>query len=326
MNEIAAAQSALQAWKSIVGTASPEPLRQVTNPLWRVVTEAGREFVLKLLPEFAPGMSPVEAFRVVSHLHGAGVPVVPPIVTDDASIHTSVDERQYVLLPLVPTDVGNHELGPNAATTSRAIGAAIAQLHRAFLDCPWPASSYTEDPAPQILGERLPLLSAEATRPVAPLVDRLWAAVADLPVQLTHGDCNTGNVLVHGTQVSAFIDIDHVPIGPRVRDLSYYLASRFNEHLGRSETAERDAAATVAVLGNYVAGYQQVFPLSERELGALVPLILLVEIGGAHWWLHGWVPQPERYQQGVGVITWIVEHLDGLATAAGTPPLPRPGS
>jgi Ser/Thr protein kinase RdoA (MazF antagonist) len=298
-----------------------ESMPLVNNPLWRVVAEDGREFVLKRLPEFPPGSGPVDAFRVLTHLQAAGVPVALPVVTDDAAINTLAGDRSYALLPFVASDSGNHELGSEAAVTSYVIGAAIGRFDQVLADCPWQVRSYVDDPASDILEEALSKLPEEVVRVVAPFVDRLRVAVSGLPTQRTHGDCNTGNVLVRGTRVSGFIDIDHLPIGPRVRDLSYYLASRLRVHLSQPGTAERDAAAMVAVLGAYVAGYQETCPLSEQELAAVVPLVLLVEIGSAHWSLHGWVPSPDSYQRSVRAIAWVTGHLDELTEAAGTPPM-----
>lgn len=313
---------ALNAWRSAVDVAELAPLPRISNSLWRVVAKNARVFVLKRLPEFAPGVGPVEEFRVLCYLQAAGIPVALPVLTDDGAIHTKVGDRFYALLPFVPSDAGNHELGPDATATSYAIGAAIGRLDRALADCPWQVRSFVDDPAQQILGEALPKLSAEVTRPVAPLVERLRAAASDLSVQRTHGDCNTGNVLVHRGRVAAFIDLDHLPLGPRVRDLSYYLASRLRTHVCQADTAERDTSAMLAVLGDYVAGYHEAYPLTKQELAAVVPLMLLVEIGGASWCLHGWVTNPDGYQQHVRTIAWITEHVDELTSTAGTPAMP----
>ena len=321
MDEITAARFALEAWTSVVGKARLHSMPLVNNPLWRVVAEDGREFVLKRLPEYPPGVGPVEEFRVLTYLQAAGVPVALHVVTDTGAINTVAGDRTYALFPFLPSDPGNHELGSDAAATSHAIGAAIGRLDRVLADCPWQVRSYVDDPASDILGESLAKLPAELTRVVAPFTDRLWAAVAGLPTQRTHGDCNTGNVLVRGTRVSGFIDLDHLPIGPRVRDLSYYLVSRLSQHLSQPETAERDVAAMMAVLGDYVAGYQETCPLSEQELAAVVPLVLLVEIGSASWSLYGWVPNAERYRQSAQAVAWVTAHLDELTEAAGTPPM-----
>ncbi|MFD2078966.1 Ser/Thr protein kinase RdoA involved in Cpx stress response, MazF antagonist [Actinopolymorpha cephalotaxi] len=317
--EITAARSALRAWNSAVGDAHLEAMPLVNNPVWRVVAEDGRRFVLKRLPEYAPGAGPVDAFRVLGHLQAAGVPVVVPIVTDEGAIHTAGDEHAYALFPFVRSDSGNHELGPYAEETSYAIGAAIGQLDRALAECPWQPRSYVDDPVPEALGAALPGLPPEVTGLLEPLVGHLTATVSGLPVQRTHGDCNTGNVLVHKGQVSGFIDLDHLPLGPRVRDLGYYLASRLRVHVGNRHEAERDTAAMLAVLGEYVAGYHDAYPLSERERAAVVPIMLLVEIGSASWALHGWTPDPDAYQRAATTIAWIVDHLDEVIAAAAVP-------
>lgn len=294
--------AALEAWKSIIGaTYEIEPMPRVTNPLWRVVAEGGRAYVLRRLPEFAPGAGPVDAYRVISHLLAAGVPVVPPIISDNGRIHEPAGDRNYELVPFVESDPG-----PHTAETAYAVGQAIARFDRALADCPWPVSSYVDDPAKDILGEALPKLSAEITERVAPLADRLRTATEGLPVQRTHGDCNTGNVLVHNGEVSGFIDIDHLPIGPRVRDLSYYLASRLREQ----------PQPVLAVLGSYVAGYHDTCPLSERELTAVAPLILLMEIGLAGWAQWGWNPNPAVYRQCLRSIEWITANFGEIAAAA----------
>jgi Ser/Thr protein kinase RdoA (MazF antagonist) len=304
--------TALEAWKSVVGdTHEVRPMPVVHNAIWRVEAEAERVFVLKKLPEFAPGAGPVEAFRVLCHLQAAGVPVALPIVTDEGAIRAPVGERCFELVPFVPSDSGNHEVGPRAKQTSYAIGQAIARADRALLDCPWPIDSYVDDPAHDILDVTLPKLPAEIADRVQPFVDRLREATTGLPAQRTIGDCNSGNVLVHQGKVSAFIDLDHLPIAPRVRDLSDYLASRL-----RSQIAEGGTPPILAVLGDYVAGYHDTNPLSAQELAAIAPLLLLLEIGLVEWWTSSWVPNPARRELSVRAIEWLTEHFDGLVTAA----------
>lgn len=304
--------AALEAWKSVVGGEHEvRPMPVVHNAIWRIEAEDERVFVLRRLPEFPPGAGPVEAFRVLCHLQAAGVPVALPIVTDAGAIRAPVGERFYELLPYVPTDPGNHELGPDAKETCFAIGQAIARAARALSDCPWPVQSYVDDPAPDILDGTLPKLPAEIVERVRPFVTRLREATTGLPAQRTIGDCNTGNVLVHQGQVSAFIDLDHLPIAPRVRDLADYLASRL-----RQQIAEGGTPPILAVLGDYVAGYHAAYPLSAQELTAVVPLILLLEIGLVEWWTSSWVPNPARRELSARAIGWITDHFDELNDAA----------
>lgn len=312
--------AALEAWKSVVGAARLESMDKVHNAIWRVVAADGREWVLKHLPEFPPGVGPVEEYRVLCYLQAAGLPIAAPIVTDDGliahnadNLRTDLSEKQptgkeaYVLIPLLPNDSKLRE-SPDLAHT---IGAGIGRLDRVLAECPWQVTSFTDDPAPDILEERYPQVPEELRALITPLRDRLYAAVVDLPMQRTHGDCNVGNVLVHDGAVTGYIDLDHLPMGPRLRDLSYYLVSRLSAHVDHG-----DPDAMAAVLRHYVAGYHSEHRLTERELAAVVPLMLTVAIGGADWSLHGWVPDPAAYQRDRRTIEWIIARYDDLVSTA----------
>lgn len=310
------ARTALTAWASIVNDSTQTAMPRATNPLWRL-DGLGPALVLKQLPQYPPGVPPVVEFRVLTHLQRHGVPVALPILTDDGILHTTVNERQWVLLPYLPHQSSNHELGPGASATAVAIGDAIGSLDRALADYQWPVDSFVDDPI-KVVTEALPQLPEEAIQLVQPFTDLLHDTCANLPVQLTHGDCNDGNVLIDQGRVTGIIDIDHLPTGPRVRDLAYYLASRLSTHLAQPETKEAATTAMTAVFSDYVAGYRQAHPLTDQELRAIVPLMLLIEIGGAHWALNGWETNTTYYQRSLRSITWIAHHFDTLTQSAQT--------
>lgn len=312
--------AAIKAWRSVVGAALLEPMDKVHNAIWRVIGEDRREWVLKHLPEFPPGVGPVEEYRVLCHLQAAGLPVAVPIVTDDGQIAHNADnlrtdpqvkqptgKEAYALIPLLPNDPELRE-SPQLAHT---IGAGIGRLDRALADCPWRVTSFADDPARQILHERYPGLPGELRALTTPVRDRLYRAVLDLPTQRTHGDCNVGNVLVHNGAVTGYIDLDHLPTGPRVHDLSNYLVTRLAAHIEHD-----DADAMVAPLRHYVAGYQSAYPLRDHELAAVVPLMLTIAIGSADWHLHGWVPDPDAYRKARRTIEWLTRRYDELSTTA----------
>lgn len=324
MNPVDPISRALRAWQTNLTFVQAEPLPLVTNPVWLVVTEDERRFVLKELPEFPPGAGPVDEFRVLSHLAVTNVPVAVPVITDDARLWTVVGERKYMLLPWIEHDDRNHELGVDAAAAARAIGHALGRLDAALAACPWRPPSFVDDPARQVLGETVPQLP-DLVELIAPLKERLWSATCDLPSQLAHGDCNTGNVLIRGTDVVAFLDFDHLPVGPRVRDLSYYLASRLRRHLADADTVDRDVHAWMAVLSDYIAGYHAAHPLSAQEIDAIVPLILVIEIGHTAGCVQGWVPDPAGYHRGLRTVSWLTTHLDDVIAAAKRTALPPPG-
>ncbi|SDS67370.1 hypothetical protein [Actinopolymorpha singaporensis] len=131
--------AALQAWKGVVGAARVEPMAKVHNPIWKVTGEDGREWVLKHLPDWPPGVGPVEEYRVLCYLQARGLPVAAPIVTDDGLIAYNADnlgtdpnEKQptgadaYALIPLLPTTLGctSHRnwRTPSAAASAGSTG------------------------------------------------------------------------------------------------------------------------------------------------------------------------------------------------------------
>lgn len=236
-----------------------------------------------------------------------------PILTDHGTLHVTVKERAWTLLHL-PHQRSEFELGPDAAATAAAVGAAIGSVDRALADFPWPVDSFVDDPI-KVVTDALPQLPPEATQLVQPFIGVLYDTCAGLPTQLTHGDCNDGNVLIDQGRVTGVIDIDHLPTGPRVRDLAYYLASRLSTHLVTPGPAEA-AAAMAAVFPDYIAGYQQVYPLTDQERQAIVPLMLITEIGGANWALHGWETNTAHYQRSFRSITWITGQFDSLMQSA----------
>jgi Ser/Thr protein kinase RdoA (MazF antagonist) len=266
---------------------------------------------LKQLPQYPPGVPPVVEVRVLTHLQNHGIPVALPILTDHGTLHITVNERAWTLLPYLPHQRSDFELGPDAAATAAAVGAAIGSLDRALADYPWPVDSFVDD-AIKVVTDALPQLPPEATQLIQPFIDLLHDTCAG-PTQLTHGDCNDGNVLIDQGRVTGVIDIDHLPTGPRVRDVAYYLASRLSTHLAAHGPAAAAAArAMAAVFTDYITGYQQIHPLTDQERQAIVPLMLITEIGGAHWALHGWEANTANYRGSLRSITWITDHLASL--------------
>lgn len=309
-------RAALSAWASIVGDDPViSAMPNATNPIWQIEVCDQSALVLKQLPEYPPGVEPLVEYRVLSHLQGSGVSVALPIVTDTGAILASVDNRDWSLLPHLPHQTENHELGPGAGEMAFLVGAAIAHLSRALADRPYVVESFVDDPG-KVLAEALPQLPDEATKLMQPYVERTAKACVDLPVQLTHGDCNDGNVLIGPEQRISFIDIDHLPMGPRVRDLAYYLASRLRRHLASPQTATLAVDAFVNVIPSYVSGYRHVRQLSEQEISAIIPLMLITEIGGAHWSLHGWERKMENYRRNLVSIEWLVTRFDELTRLA----------
>lgn len=96
-----------------------------------------------------------------------------------------------------------------------------------------------------------------------------------LPIQLVHGDLIPGNVLAsRSDHAVAFIDLDHLPLAPRVWDIGKYLARRLRQP---------SPAEALPHVAGFVGGYHQISPLSEGELDAIPLAALAMNVFEADW-------------------------------------------
>jgi Ser/Thr protein kinase RdoA (MazF antagonist) len=276
----------LAAWTTLLGSGCSK--QESTSRIWNVTCADGREYVLKQPTLWAPEerrQQLVREFRVLSHLHGHGVPVAMPVVTDDGAICAEQAGDLYVLLPRIPYDTGVPEEHPDAVGVYRRVGAAIARLSVALADCPFPVPSDEIDIAELITPERWDRLSAadpELGAKLARIAPAMRAATAGLPRQLTHGDCHDGNLLLRDGRVAGFIDVDYLVTAPRIGDVNRWLGNRI---LWALEAPDERWPAFLRLVDSFLAGYSEVSPLTEQELSALGPALLVNELDTAQWCL-----------------------------------------
>jgi len=321
----------LTAWRSTLGPAPRvTPMTGSTSAVWRVADSDGRAYVLKRLAATSPAAL-ADEHRVLTHLVRAGVPAAPAVRTDAGTL--TATERAigpgqdpgngpgpaYQLTPELPADHDDPERRPDADRVCFRIGAAIGRLHVALASYPDAVPSYELDLVPRTFDEAYPRLPPDViARTVAPLRARMTAALADLPRQLIHGDCHPGNVLVHDGDVSGFVDVDHLPVGPRIYDLAYHLTHRVRGIVtAASGRAEREEVFR-RVVGRYVDGYHASRPMTAGERAAVVPAMLAGEMILTEWNLRD-PAQAEWYEHGVRSLVWMSERYDELLAAVGAP-------
>ncbi|WBQ07616.1 phosphotransferase enzyme family protein [Kribbella sp. CA-293567] len=316
------------AWSSILANPQVEPLVH-TNPdvrLWSVRTGDGSEYLLRSFGRWRPGASLADEYRVLLHLKDSGIPVAVPIVSDDATLAVKDGDDNYVLVPRLAVDNGDHELRPDAAEVCLRIGSALGVLHAALARYPWPVKAYQLDLAHQAFDEGAPKLPTDLRKDsISPHESAAAAALEGLPTQLIHGDCNAGNVLLSDGQVSGFIDLDHLPVGERIYDLAYYLVHSVRAVVARPAATESRGATFLSLVRRYVDGYDATNPLSSAERAALPAAMLAAEVSLTSWshvlitelQYRAGPDEPATYQLGATSLNWISRHFAHLTEAIG---------
>jgi Ser/Thr protein kinase RdoA (MazF antagonist) len=319
----------IAAWSSILTNPRVDRIAHA-NPevqLWSIGCEDDRSYVMRAFGPWRPGASLADEYRVLLHLQGAGIAVAVPFVTDDAALCVKDGDTSYVLAPRLAADGDeNRELLPKGGDVCFRIGSAIGRLHAALAEYPWPVESYEHDLLDHAFGQSYPQLPKDVrAHSVDPHRDVAMARLGGLPVQLIHGDCNSGNVLLSDGRVSGFIDFDHLPTGQRIYDLGYYLVHRVREVAARSEKQDRFGPAVLSFVGRYVAGYHAANPLSEAERAAVPAAMLAAEISLTTWsyllltemTYRAGPNEVESYARGVSSLDWISRNFMKLANAVG---------
>ena len=271
----------LQAWQSTIGDREAIELKP---GVWRV----GDHILKRTSPlgSAEPSTRLLQYCEILAHLDRSGIPVGVPHPTDDGHPFAEYDGELYLLSPYLT--------GPDPAESQAQLessGTGIARLHQALATCPTAIDSWQIRLAERTFGESWPGLEARLpaaeferlSAAIDPVYDEMTRAVEGLPSQRIHGDCHAGNILLTGDEVTGFIDLDHLPIGPRMYDLGYFLSCSLVSCTDRGEPAE-DALERLS--RPLFAGYRSVLPLTEGEAEAILPIMLYVQLILADWYLQ----------------------------------------
>lgn len=263
-------QDLLLHWTTLLGPRPSLGPEQPGRQLWPVTSGDGRRFVLKHVGPWR-NLPLADQARILSHLSGSGILVAPFLITDSATVYAGDVDESFVLLPWI-----DHAPLPSEQSSAHEflVGGALAELHLALASYPWPANSYTEGFLDALASEDLrlpPDLLVELGR----RRESMHGVLALLPQQLVHGDLTPDNVVVSKTQGKVgFLDLDHLPLAPRIWDLARYLS----RHSRR--TSPEHALATVTA---FVGGYHRASPLTDDEVHAIPAMITTMHLLEASW-------------------------------------------
>jgi Ser/Thr protein kinase RdoA (MazF antagonist) len=295
----------------------------------------GRAYILKDIGA-GPDVERRFAFErdVLRHLDRAGVGVALPIPDRRGQALVEHGGRLYTLSPYLATEDRWLELDlEGLARLNHNCGAAIARLHAALATYPahdlarrtwrtvlpdeWfersiPAIRQGLDVSGGAVQDRRVKERATFDRAILAVKGELRIAASGLPEQLIHRDCHHGNIVVHGEQVSGFVDCDHLSLGPRVLDLADFLV-----HAVKGRVADRQATERWFVLAPaLLEGYQGENPLSDRERRALYATMLGILLMFAAWFYETGTPQHAPRE--LETLAWMVEQRARICQALET--------
>lgn len=224
----------------------------IVNTNYFVTTSGGR-FVLTLFEELGAEELPyfIELMRF-AHRHG--VPCALPIADRDDQYLRELCGRPALLVERL----NGRAVASPSLTQCRAIGAALADLHRAGTDFPLHRRTDHGRAWHTMAAERvLPLLSTEDADLLTGEM-RFQAAQAydSLPRGLTHGDLFRDNALFEGERLCGIIDFYYACDHILAHDLAVVVNDWCSEGHGRL-----DAGRAAALLDAYTATR----PLTEDE-------------------------------------------------------------
>ncbi|WP_374764382.1 homoserine kinase [Yunchengibacter salinarum] len=236
----------------------------VENSNYFLETEAGR-FILTLYEKRANPDDLPYFLDLMAHLAAHGLPAPPPIPDRTGRMLQSLAGRPACLISFLT--------GTEAATITpdhtRAVGAALAHMHRATADFPRQRANDLSLAGWQALWAEIDPVAAESVhaglggRIEAELAHLATAWPARLPTGTIHADLFPDNVLFTGTTVTGLIDFYFACTDFLAYDLAVCLNAWCINDAGTLDPALQDGL---------IAGYESVRALDGKEKAHL-PLL-----------------------------------------------------
>jgi 4-aminobutyrate aminotransferase-like enzyme/Ser/Thr protein kinase RdoA (MazF antagonist) len=300
----------------VIGSASPLDSERDQN--FRVVSEDGRSFLLKISNR-ADDLGALEMqTRAMLHIgrQDPGLPVMQPLPTLEEGFHGDIEGadgdkhlvRLFSFLPGAMTE--SRELGPEALHGFGAMVARMGLALRSFFD---PAGGYSILWDLKHTPDLRPLLDTIADGARRGVVERVLDRFDEragvwmprLRAQVIHNDLTLDNVLLDDVhRVSGIVDFGDLTHTALICDLAIALVSLM---WGRSDPLEASRWA--------IAGYTSAAPIEDLEadvLGDLVSARLAALVLIANWRVRSY-PDNAAYITANEEIAWeLLEHFDAL--------------
>jgi Ser/Thr protein kinase RdoA (MazF antagonist) len=254
-------------------------LASYENRVYQIGTDKGFVVVKFYRPGRWSDAAILEEHEFALELANAEIPVVPPLVLHDATLHEhggyrfAVFERRGGRWPELATSADRAWMGRFLGRL-HAVGAIKCFTHRdTFSIERFGHAAVAELLDNDWIPEHLVASYESVAHDLLEAIERQFAAVGNYGTLRLHGDCHPGNVLwtENGPH---FVDLDDCMNGPAVQDLWLFLSGSSTE--------------MSAELSDLLEGYTQFQAFDYRELGLIEALRALRIIHYTAWLAHRW--------------------------------------
>lgn len=260
-----------------------EIIRQIL-PLWGIESnsvlqiypsawEINHSSIIKIYTAKDPLERNIKISAILSECH---IPVAEILPTRAGEKYVEYQNMYFLLSAKLPgsniSDIKNVKMAWKT-------GRAIAQLHRAFVECEKQMDFWDNSLLGEMKGWVRENLQNNGWKIItepeyAEAVKRLEALYDSLPRQLIHRDVHWGNFLFSDGNLSGYIDFDLSQKNIRIFDICYFLTGLLAEETEEPFTKNEWLENVKAV----IAGYESVMSLSANEKKAIPCVMECIEI------------------------------------------------
>jgi len=304
-----------QNWQKAIGRITSWETAHHKHSVFLITTNIGKTMVLKKIEHQPTHQRITSEYKVLCYLQKHRIPVSVPILTDDGKLYVKNEGHIFTLSPTISTK--SPLTSVNEQERYMAIGSELGRFHRVMASYPDPIESWTMDLPNKLENEVFPFLEQKLDSEqfnqlqqkiisIAPTIAASWEK---LPTQTIHGDFHGGNILFDGKEVIGIIDLDHIPIGARLYDISYFLADEVKNRIGDPNRL----ASWLASYDHLIIGYTQEVLLTSSEKSALWLGMLITQLLFIEWFVRS--QNEEHVDKNIRVFNWIYDHQQEIKVA-----------
>lgn len=251
--------------------------------------------------------------KITTILWNHGIPVAKILSTLTGEKYAACQEKYFLVSQKLR---GSNLINLKDEKMAWKMGCAIAQLHRAFLECEkeitfWDNSLLKEMKGwvqESLIKNNWQIINKEEYLKAVRLLEK---AYDDLPIQLIHRDVHFGNFLFFEDNLSGYIDFDFSQRNIRILDICYFLTGLLAEETKEPLTKAEWIKNVKAVM----AGYESVNKFSVQEKEAIPFVMECIEILFAAYFLE--TEDTKCAKDAVTIFHFILESEGEIQNAIG---------